>query len=263
MGMKTVGIVYAISHTAGRLCSDAVTRHAEFLGKTLTLCHHENPPELYKAAAKDLSGIAILLKSSIDDLVIRQKATVIIIAANSVHRAFNELQDQLRTTEYFNEIDLLNIVDVAVAEASESGARKVCIFGSNSTLESGMYQERLSASGLNHVGLEDADQHIINALIAKGVSPETISADEVRAVQEIIAKAKTAGAEGVVFACTDFGTVFNEENLSIKVFDSNACLARAAVLAASTEKKFEGSFEKSAMSGGSVTVEAASTAAFK
>ena len=84
--MKKIGIVYAISHAAGELCKKHIIENSTCCSEDILF--HECPAESYKKAANDLQKIANLIIQSIE-LLEKQGAEVIIIAANSVHRAFD------------------------------------------------------------------------------------------------------------------------------------------------------------------------------
>ena len=111
----------------------------------------------------------------------------------------------------------------------KKGVQKFCILGSDSTLKSRLYQKKLKMANIDNYFLSSEQQFFINKLIVKGVSTENIQLNEIKEMQLIIKEIKKNNVEAAVFACTDFSAVFNKNNLNIDIFDSNECLAEAAV----------------------------------
>jgi len=221
--MKKIGIVYAISRTAGEHCKNLVEENSYH---SLEIITHECPADEYKASSNDIQGIGRLLQQSINDLATRG-ADTIIIAANSVHRAFDIVDEYVKKT--YPDVRLLSIIDTAVEEAMKQSYKTVSVFGSNSTINSSMYQDKLQKSGIKCLALTDNEQKIINTLITSGVAPDTISDDMKEKVFAIANRLKKSGCDAIILACTELPLIFNSDNLRISVVDTSLALALAAV----------------------------------
>jgi aspartate racemase len=221
--MKKIGIVYAISRAAGEHCRNLIISNGHSQHEIIT---HESLPIEYKAASNDIPQIAELIKHSVDDLA-RRDANVIIIAANSVHRAFDMVNEYVKNT--YPAIELLSIVDTAVNEIENQNYTTVSIFGSDSTINSNIYQDKLKKAGIGVIILESDEQAVINLLITIGISPYTITEEIKDKVLTIANRLKESGCEAIILACTELPLVFNSNNLHISVIDTNLSLAKAAI----------------------------------
>lgn len=226
--MKKIGIVFAISRDAGEHCKKLVRQYSPGQVEIVT---HECPAEKYKAATYDLNQIANLVLESIQNLQ-QNGAGIIIIAANSVHRAFSIINERVKKAS--PGITLISIIDASMEEIRNKQFKTVGIFGSNSTISSNIYQDKLHDEKVAHVALSPEDQSFIHALISSGVSPNNIEEDTKQKVIKIAEKLKDAGCDAIILACTELALIFNSNNLGIPVVDTNLALARAATKAATT-----------------------------
>lgn len=224
--MKKIGIVYAISQIAGEHCKKQI-EDAQ-IDTPFDIVMHECPATEYKLAADDLKKIAGLVLKSISDLQMRG-ARVIIIAANSVHRAFGIIDEYLR--RFFPHVNLLSIVDVTVKECIRQKYKTVAIFGSNTTINSSIYQNMLRFVGIEILLLTQEEQNLLNSIIVSGESPFTISQDKKEGVIAIAHRLKALNCDAVILACTELPLIFNAYNLDIEIVDSSQVLAHAAVSA--------------------------------
>lgn len=234
--MKKIGIVYAISNSAGELCISTLLSKAETLKLSDFSIHtHEHPAQRYKGASDE--ELIELLFSSIYELVVNKDAEVIIISANSVHRVFSEIQDKVY--EKFPTVKMVSIVDATVEDVINSNIHKVAIFGSNSTIQSYLYQTPLISKGIEVLELDEEDQNFLNQLIKKGVDKDTSHTDREQ-LKRIAQKCKANGCKAVILACAELPIIFNAENLGIITIDTNEALARAAMNAATASNLVNG-----------------------
>lgn len=234
--MTTIGVIYAISHSAGEVCSNLIKEKAISNNlANIRVVYHEQKSDIYKQATSDTHKIALLLKESLDHLVNIEGAEIIVIAANSVHRAYTELKNMIQSETYADKINLLNIMDETTAVCAKRNRKKVCILGSSSTIKSRLYQNKLEKVGIEAFELYQEQQMIINQLIEKQVTLNNITLDEQKKIKSLVLELKFAGVDSLVLGCTDLGAVFNEKNIDMEIIDSNICLANATVSA--IEKK--------------------------
>ena len=117
--MTTIGVIYAVSRSAGESCFKCIEKILINYGeRDYSLIFYEKNLDKYKKFEHDLNKLAILLKESLDKLV-DKGAEVIVIAANSVHRAFKHLKKMMKTEAKYNNIVLLNIVEETIKECKK------------------------------------------------------------------------------------------------------------------------------------------------
>lgn len=224
--MKTIGIVFAISKEAGELCKKKIEALAFLAGiDSINIITHENKAEKYNAAANNLGLIAELVLSSIKYLN-EKGAEVVIISANSVHRAFSLIEHA--ASKQFPNVKLLSIVNETIDSCCKSKYKKVAIFGSNSTINSKMYHNALAKNNINVLELTKNEQSFISLLISEGISPDKIQKQEKTFAIGIAQRLAEAGCEAIILACTELSLVFDEANLGLPVIDTNAIIAASA-----------------------------------
>lgn len=226
--MRKIGIVYAISHAAGEYCKRQIEKNGYPASEIIM---HECAANEYKMAPNDLFKISKLINQSIDNLA-KRGASIIIIAANSVHQAFDLVNEYV--TNKYPEIELLSIVDASVNNVLLHKYKTVAIFGSNSTINSNIYQKQLQKAGINTLLLRDEEQSIVNSLISMGVSADTVNVKMKENIITIADNLKRRGCDAIILACTELPLIFNADNLNIPVIDTSFSLGLAAQQKAKT-----------------------------
>jgi aspartate racemase len=169
----------------------------------------DRAPDHEALAAATLDGLRLLDQAGAD---------FIAMACNTVHAYHGQLAAQLRAP-------LLNIVDESLARLGTNG-RRVALIASRATAESGIYQAGIQATGREYVDL--GMQATVDRLLlashddAKHPECETLW-------QELLASARTSGADHTLVACFDLSTSIRRHGLSSQVVDTAHCLADATV----------------------------------
>ena len=133
-------------------------------------------------------------------------------------------------------ISILDVVAQAIKEAHPD-FKRVGLMSTNGTRQSGIFQKRLAADGMETVICSDE----VQAEVMKGIYEIKSSLDPaVRAdvTRRFSAAAQTLvdnGAQGVIAGCTEIPLALSQENLTVPYFDSLTLLARAAIRAAGRE----------------------------
>lgn len=229
--MRKIGIVYAISRAAGEHCKKQFVLMGYSSSEIVT---HEYPADAYKAAANDIQQISKLVCHSIDKLVI-QGAEVIVVAANSVHCAFEAIDRYVRCK--YSTTQVISIIESAIRKAVYLNLRNVVILGSNSTIQSKIYHDKLKQSGINVLPLLEKDQSFINSLITSGVTADVIRDDIKMSVTNIVRKFAGVDSIGIILACTELSVSFNSKSFGITTIDAGHELVLEAHRR--IEKKYE------------------------
>lgn len=148
-------------------------------------------------------------------------ADLIIIACNTVHYYFSEMQAVVK-------VPILNLIDETVAVVARAKISKVGILASDSTIKLGLYENKLNKKGIQSILPNSSQQKRLDKIILnvmKGVN----DGPERRVLLAIIADYINQGAQGIVIGCTELPLVFRDVKISIPVFDSLEILAQAAV----------------------------------
>ncbi len=140
------------------------------------------------------------------------------IACNTVHIYYPRLASAVS-------VPLLNIVELAV-QAVPASAGKVALVAARPTVESGIYQEALLASG--HRVAEIDWQGDIDGML--GAVRESTDPDVFRRLwASLLAKAEAADVSAVLVACLDLSGVVRFAETKLPIIDAADCLAREIV----------------------------------
>ncbi len=126
----------------------------------------------------------------------------------------------------------LHIADVVVAEAVARGLRRLGLLGTRWLVESGIYPERLTASGLEYVRPDEGEREEINRIIMDELVCSVFKPEAVAYHQRAIERMKEAGCDAVVLGCTEIPLIISDANSALPTLDSTRLLARAALLRA-------------------------------
>ncbi|WP_375489051.1 aspartate/glutamate racemase family protein [uncultured Jatrophihabitans sp.] len=145
----------------------------------------------------------------------------IALAANTTHLVADDVRAAIGDVPF---IDLIDLTARAVA-----GARRVGLLGTQFTMTSSMFPDRLGRDGIEVVtpGAEEQQrQHeIIYTELARGVISEQARVDYLAGIDKIVAE----GAEYVLLACTELGLLVRDGDASVPLVDTTDVHCRALV----------------------------------
>lgn len=217
---KTIGIVYAISEIAGDACYERLSQicpnDVHILTYKNTQKEQLQTTKIIEDEAKKRQAIAEILYTSVSTLA-EQGADIIIIAANSVHIAFNELT--IKVKQSYPHLHLLSIVD-AVTQACIN-LKSIAILGSDATVQSNLYQRALAQNERKIYPLLSQEQYIINEIVSSG----KMSVGARGEVQNLCSRLKHEGCEAVILACTELPLLLEAQDYcGISYIDSTEAL---------------------------------------
>lgn len=171
--------------------------------------------------ADDWDGLIVLMQDAARKLE-AAGCDCFMIGANTMHKIADEVQTAVN-------IPLINIAAVTAAEVERQHISKVALLGTRYTMQLDFYAKKLAARSIETMipGQMDIDyiNHAIYEEFGKGIFlPETK-----QRFLAIIAKLATAGAEGVIFGCTEIPMLISPEESPIVSFDTTRIHAEAAV----------------------------------
>lgn len=152
----------------------------------------------------------------------RDGADCIIICTNTMHRLADEVQAAIN-------VPLLHIADATADAILAARIRRVGLLGTRFTMEGEFYKGRFSAHGIETIVPDETARelvhHVIYDELCAGEVMETSREAILRMIEDLTAK----GAEGIVLGCTELPLLITQEHTRVKVFDTTALHARAAV----------------------------------
>jgi len=131
-------------------------------------------------------------------------AQAIVLCTNTMHKVAGQIEERCQ-------IPFLHIADATGHAIENAGLRNVALLGTRYTMEQDFYRER------------------INEIIFDELCLGTFSDESRYYFMNVIKQLASEGAEGVIFGCTEIGLLLPETHSPIKVFDTAALHAAAAV----------------------------------
>jgi aspartate racemase len=149
-------------------------------------------------------------------------ASFVIIATNTMHLAFDEVQANLG-------VPMLSLLDAVAAAILEQDMRTVGLLGTKFAMENGFYQEALTRKGITVLVPDADDREYVNKVIYNELVAAQVR-DESRAkFVAIIDRLATRGAQGVILGCTEIPLLISQADASVPLFDTTAIHAEAAL----------------------------------
>jgi len=170
----------------------------------------------YELAQKeDWEGFARLFIEAVDVLR-RAGAEFGAIAANTAHIVFDEIQAA-------SPITLIGIVDETCKRAKVQGYKKLIIFGTGFTMNSGMYEGKCKEYDIEAVIPDKAEREIIHNIIFPNLEAGIVLESERKAILNIAQKMiEEHRADALVLGCTELPLAVKNGDLDIPLLDTTA-----------------------------------------
>lgn len=153
-----------------------------------------------------------------------QGAQLIVIPCNTSHYWYDRVQAACP-------VPIVHIADAALVELRAmlpQHAGPVAVLGTRGMIQAGIYDSRLAAAGYAMATLSDAEQAMVDKVIAavKG-GMVSIARDEMRELEGLLRK---KGARLVILACTELPLAYEKRSdIALPAIDSSLALAREAL----------------------------------
>lgn len=163
------------------------------------------------------------LKNSIGEGLKRMESfnvSFIAMPCNTAHMYYEELSRNI-------DIPILNIIDETIKNIPNN--LTITVFATESTLDSGLYQEELLNGGYNYI-FQDSWQPKVNEIISLIKSGEE-TVERKKKWNQLVNMVYSQGIETIILACTDLNVLLKDtcKEYKIKFVDSSECLAEAVV----------------------------------
>ncbi|THD77762.1 MAG: amino acid racemase [Phenylobacterium sp.] len=149
-------------------------------------------------------------------------ADALLICANTMHINAPEVTAATR-------VPLIHIADATAAALKARGVRRPLLLATRYTMELPFYRELLAAAGLPATIPDPADRDRLQAIIFDELCQGVISPASKAEVLAMIARGRAAGADGVIFGCTEIGLLIDPADLDLAAVDTAIAHCEAAV----------------------------------
>jgi aspartate racemase len=225
--MKTIGLIGGMSWESTveyyRLINQAAKDELGGLHSAKCILHSVDFAEVaelqrrgnWPAAAQMLVAAAQGLEKAGADFVL--------ICTNTMHKVASTVQAGIG-------IPLLHIADATAKKVTEAGMRQVGLLGTRFTMEEEFYRGRLADQfGLEVIIPNLKDREAVHHIIYKELCVGAIKPESKTQLQDIVARLREMGAEGVILGCTELGLLLKNGDGCVPIFDTTYHHAMAAV----------------------------------
>lgn len=225
--MKTIGLLGGMSWESTipyyRLINEGVKARLGGLHSASLLLHsldfHEI--ETCQATAQWHKAGEILAQAAAG--LEQSGAQAIVLCTNTMHKVAGQIEERCH-------IPFLHIADATGRAIENAGLRNVALLGTRYTMEQDFYRGRLEKQfGIETVVPGPEDRERVNQIIFEELCLGTFSDVSRQYFVNLITHMAEAGAEGVIFGCTEIGLLVPEARSPIPVFDTAALHAADAV----------------------------------
>lgn len=225
--MKTIGLIGGMSweSTQGyyRIINEGVKRELGGLHSAqIALYSVDFEPIEQLQHQGDWDGTAEILCQAAQS-VAAAGADFLLICTNTMHRVAPQVEAAIN-------IPLLHIADATAEQLLAAGVRTVGLLGTAFTMEQAFYKGRLA----DHYGLEVVvpnaeDRALVHRVIYQELCLGQVEAASKAEYLRIIDALVEQGAEAVILGCTEIGMLVDQSDTAVKLFDTTAIHAEAAV----------------------------------
>ena len=225
--MKTIGLIGGMSWESTlhyyRLINQGVKRRLGGLHSArILLASVDFAPIAALQVAGDWDQAGAILASEAAALE-RAGADFLVLCTNTMHRVAAAI-------EAGTSLPLVHIAEPTAAAIAARGIRRVGLLGTRFTMEEPFYRERLRARhGLDVRVPGDADRALVHRVIYDELCQGVIAPASRDQYRRVAGELVAAGAEGVIFGCTEIGSLLDAYDVAVPTFDTTALHAAAAV----------------------------------
>jgi len=150
-------------------------------------------------------------------------ADFLLICTNTMHKVAPQVQNAIN-------IPLVHIADATAEVLKSQGIKKVGLLGTAFTMEQDFYKGRLTDRyGLDVIVPDANDRSFIHRVIYEELCLGTVTAEAKEGYLHIIDRLAADGAEAVILGCTEIGLLVRQDDTQVRLFDTTAIHAQAAV----------------------------------
>lgn len=147
-------------------------------------------------------------------LLIAGKADFAVLAANTAHIVFDDIQKQIP-------IPLLSIVYETCKAAQKAGCKKVILFGTAFTMSSELYTKAFQKYGIEAIVPNEEDQHTIHHIIFPNLQNGLVLPEDKSQMLGIAKKMlQETGADALILGCTELPLIIQEGDLNTLLLDT-------------------------------------------
>jgi len=157
-------------------------------------------------------------------------ADAIVLATNTMHQVATHIEHAIG-------IPLIHIVDPTGEALTSHGVRRAGLLGTKYTMELPFWRERLRQRyDIDLVVPDESDRALVHRVIFDELCRGRIDAGSRAEFVAVTERLEVAGAEAMIFGCTEIGMLLRPDDVASPVFDTTALHTSAAVAFSLSER---------------------------
>ena len=149
-------------------------------------------------------------------------ADFVVLCTNTMHKVADAIADAI-------DVPLIHIGDTTAEAVLRAGVNRVGLLGTGFTMSQPFYAERLARHGLDVLVPSDQDQETVHRIIYDELCLGVVRDSSRQAYREVIGRLVDAGAEGVIYGCTEIELLVGPTDSPVPVFPTTRLHVAAAV----------------------------------
>lgn len=152
----------------------------------------------------------------------RAGAEAIVLATNTMHLNADAIRAAIS-------VPFLHIGDATAGALKARGVARPLLLATRFTMEKAFYKDRLIAAGLDPLVPDQADRDRLQAIIYDELCQGMVEPESKAVALRMVADGLAAGADGVIFGCTEVGMLLSPADIAVPVVDTALVHCEAAV----------------------------------
>ncbi|HEX5262592.1 MAG TPA: aspartate/glutamate racemase family protein [Phenylobacterium sp.] len=149
-------------------------------------------------------------------------ARALLICANTMHLNYAQVSEAVK-------VPVIHIADATAEALKAKGVTRALLLGTRFTMEKPFYAERLEAAGLAVLTPGQAERDTLHAIIFDELCQGVVTGRSKAVVLAMIEEGRAAGADGIVFGCTEIGLLLDPADMPLPTVDTAVAHCEAAV----------------------------------
>jgi aspartate racemase len=153
----------------------------------------------------------------------RGGADFLVICTNTMHKMADEIERNVG-------IPVLHIADATAQSIKGEKINRVGLLGTKFTMEQDFYKGRIFEKyGIEVIIPDEQERQMVHDIIYNELVHGVIKASSRNTYLQVISNLANKGAQGIVLGCTEIPLLVNQQDCEVKLFDTTAIHALAAV----------------------------------
>jgi aspartate racemase len=149
-------------------------------------------------------------------------AELIVLCTNTMHKVAGAIEAVIA-------VPFVHIADVTASAVLAAGLSRVGLLATGFTMEQDFYRDRLASHGVTAIVPSAEDRAIVHRIIYEELCLGVIREDSRAEYRRIMETLVSAGAEGMIYGCTEIELLVDESDTPVPVFKTTSLHVSAAV----------------------------------